>query len=168
MKGNENLSSIDISVEKELETLNNLCKKWKCEFTYFGGDVFSRIDGVFTKDNVIKGIFDVKVRKQSLSWYEDYKSVMLNFNKIQVASELSRLLKVKFFHLVETSDKHIMVIQVTKEDGTIVCPMNIRYSTTKVSQATKSSELNKQTAIAYLPLENNDYLTIYRYKGNGY
>ena len=168
MKGLVSELPIDKSVERELETLTNLCKKWKCEFTYFGGDVFSRIDGVFTKDNVIKGIFDVKVRKQSLSWYSDYKSVMINFNKIQVASELSRLLKVKFFHIVETSDKHILVVQITKEDGTIVCPMNIRYSSTKVSQATKSSDMNKQTAIAYLPLENNDYLTIYRYKGNGY
>jgi hypothetical protein len=166
MKGKE--SELSVEQELELNTLSNIGSIWKCEYTYFGGDVFSRIDGVFTRYNVIKGVFDVKVRKQSLSWYQDYKSVMLNFNKIQVASELSRILKVKFFHIVETSDKHIMVFDITKDDGTIVCPMNIRYSNSKVSKATKKVEFNKQTAIAYLPLENNEHLTIYRHKGNGY
>jgi len=158
----------ELSVEKELLTLQNLSSIWKCEFTYTGADMFSRIDGIFTRDNVIKGIFDVKVRKQSLTWYEDYKSIMVNFNKIQIASEISRLLKVKLFHIVETSEKHIMVFEITKDDGTIVCPMNIRYSNTKVNQSTKKGELNKQTSIAYLPLENNEHLTIFRYKGNGY
>lgn len=154
---------VDVSQQKEIQALQALCKIWKCEYTYIGGDVFSRIDGIFTRDNVIKGIFDVKVRKQSLSWYEDYKSVMLNFNKIQVASEVSRILRVKFFHIVQTSDGHLLVLQITKEDGTIVCPMNIRYSEMK---GLKKSETGKQTAIAYLPLENNEYLS--KFKSNGF
>jgi hypothetical protein len=154
---------VDVSQQKEIQALQALCKIWKCEYTYIGGDVFSRIDGIFTRDNVIKGIFDVKVRKQSLSWYEDYKSVMLNFNKIQVASEVSRILRVKFFHIVQTSDGHLLVLQITKEDGTIVCPMNIRYSEMK---ELKKSETGKQTAIAYLPLENNEYLS--KFKSNGF
>jgi len=152
------------SIEQELLALNELSKIWKCEYTYIGGDVFSRIDGIFTRDNVIKAIFDVKVRKQSLSWYEDYKSIMINFNKIQVASEVSRLLKVKFFHIVQTSDGHLLVLEITKEDGTIVCPMNIRYSEVK---GIKKGETGKQTAVAYLPLENNDYLSKFKVKGIG-
>jgi hypothetical protein len=155
-----------LELQNELLTLTNLSSIWNCEFTYTGADMFSRIDGIFTRDNVIKGIFDVKVRKQSLTWYEDYKSIMVNFNKIQIASEISRLLKVKFFHIVETSDKHIMVFEITKDDGTIVCPMNIRYSKDK---GKKKGETGKQTAIAYLPLvEDNEHLTIFRYKGKGY
>jgi len=152
------------SIEQELLALNELSKIWKCEYTYIGGDVFSRIDGIFTRDNVIKAIFDVKVRKQSLSWYEDYKSIMINFNKIQVASEVSRLLKVKFFHIVKTSDNNLLVFEITKEDGTIVCPMNIRYSEVK---GIKKGETGKQTAVAYLPLENNDYLSKFKVKGIG-
>jgi hypothetical protein len=156
-------SQLDFSQQEEIKALTALCKIWKCEFTYIGGDVFSRIDGIFTRDNVIKGIFDVKVRKQSLSWYEDYKSVMINFNKIQVASEVSRLLKVKFFHVIQTCDGHILVLQITKEDGTIVCPMNIRYSEVK---GLKNGETGKQTAVAYLPLENNGYLSKLIKKGD--
>ena len=152
------------SVVLELQALSELSKIWKCEYTYIGGDVFSRIDGIFTRDNVIKAIFDVKVRKQSLSWYEDYKSIMINFNKIQVASEVSRLLKVKFFHIVKTSDNTLLVFEITKEDGTIVCPMNVRYSDGKKQ---KKEETGKQSAVAYLPLENNDYLSKFKIKGIG-
>ena len=90
----------ELLVQKEIKALNLLSEIWKCEFTYIGADIFSKIDGIFTRDNVIKGIFDVKVRNQSLSWYQDYKSVMINFNRIQGASEFSRLFKVKFFYII--------------------------------------------------------------------
>ena len=154
----------DLSVEKELEALNSLCKIWNCEYTYTGRELYSRIDGIFTRDNVIKGIFDVKVKNQSLSWFIDYKTCMVNYNKIQLASELSRLLRVKFFCVFQTSDKHLLVFQITNEEGTIVCPMNIRYNPLKQ----KNSTIIKKSAIAYLPLDNNDYLSTYKSKGIGY
>jgi hypothetical protein len=158
------MNSSSVMSNDEKKALDELSKIWKCEYTYIGADMFSRIDGIFTRDNVIKGIFDVKVQKKSLSWYEDYKSIMINFNKIQIASEISRLLKVKFFYIIKTSDGHILVMEITNEYGTIVCPMNIRYSEVK---GIKKGETGKPTAKAYLPLENNDYLSTYKIKGIG-
>ena len=160
----------ELIIQKEIKALNLLSEIWKCEFTYIGADIFSKIDGIFTRDNVIKGIFDVKVRNQSLSWYQDYKSVMINFNRIQGASEFSRLFKVKFFYIIQTSEGHLLVYQITNEEGNIVCPMNIGYAKHKVIKKgiEKSQEFKKQTAKAYLPLEENDYLTIYKHKGIGY
>ena len=157
-----------MNIRDERKALDELSKIWKCEYTYIGGDVFSRIDGIFTRDNVIKGIFDVKVKNQSLSWFEDYKSCMVNYSKIQMASDLSRLLKVKFFCVYQTSDKHLLVFQITNEEGQIVCPMNIRYNKPNPTQQKNNGKPMKQSAIAYLPLENNDYLTTYKSKGIGY
>jgi hypothetical protein len=158
----------DLSVEKELEAIASLCRIWKCEYTYTGRELYSRIDGIFTRDNVIKGIFDVKVKNQSLSWFEEYKSCMVNYSKIQMASDLSRLLKVKFFCVYQTSDKHLLVFQISNEDGQIVCPMNIRYNKPNPLQQKNNGKPMKQSAVAYLPLENNDYLTTYKSKGIGY
>jgi hypothetical protein len=60
------------------------------------------------------------------------------------------------------------VFQVTNEEGQIVCPMNIRYSKPNPLQQKNNGKVVKQSAVAYLPLENNDYLTTYKSKGIGY
>jgi hypothetical protein len=151
--GNENQS-----MGREISAIEFLCQKWSCGYTYTGKDMYSRVDGFFTKDNELKGIFEVKCRNQGLSWFQDYKSTMVSYNKIQIGSDLSRLLKVKFFVVIQTSENHLIVFQITDNDGRIICPMNIRFS-----DAEKTANFDKKaTTNAYLNLEDNKYCWIFK------
>jgi hypothetical protein len=145
-------------MEREIEALDFVTQKWKCRYAYTGKDMFSRVDGFFLRDNELKGIFEVKCRNQGLSWFVDYKSTMISYAKIQIGSDLSRLMRCKFFVLIQTGDKHVIVFQITDEEGRIVCPMNIRYTNSE-----KNSNFDKKpTTNAYLSLEDNKYCTIHK------
>lgn len=145
--------NLNINWESEVKAIDFLCEKWKCEHTYLGKDMFSRIDGIFTQDGDIKGIYEVKCRTQGLSWFKDYKSAMISYSKLQIGSDVSRLLKVKHFVVIETGDKHLIVFQITDEEGKIVCPMNIRFN-----EAEKTPNFDKKASTsAYLSLDDNKY-----------
>tara|TARA_Y100001972_G_C7634059_1_gene318268 strand:+ start:29 stop:511 length:483 start_codon:yes stop_codon:yes gene_type:complete len=142
---------------REIEVLDYLQKKWGCTIQYTGMNVFSKVDGFIFKDNELKGILEVKCRRQGLSWMKDYKSVIISYRKLQIGSDLSRLLGVKFFVIIETCDKAIIKFEVTDREGVIVCPMNIRYN-----ELSSTPKFNKKTSTnAYLSLEDNKYCTIY-------
>jgi hypothetical protein len=158
------IKKIDENVAiREIEVLKHLEEKWKCRIEYVGMNVYSRVDGFIFKNNDIKGILEVKCRRQGLSWMKDYKSVIFSYKKIQIGSDLSRLLGVPFYIIIETCDKGIITFQVTTHDGTIVCPMNIRYNETKYpNQNNQSSNQTKSTTNAYLSLEDNKYCKIFK------
>jgi hypothetical protein len=149
------------TILNEKKVIEKISKIFKCEYLYSGADVFSKLDGFLFKDDCIRGCFEVKVRKQTLSWFEDYKSCMFSFNKIQDGSEVSKMFGIKFFIFIETSDGHILSFQITDRKGRIVCPMNMRYQNLKkTSSFTKGQE--KLITSAYLSLEDNPYLKIYK------
>ncbi len=149
---------IDESVAvREIEVLDYLQKKWGCKIEYTGMNVYSKVDGFIFKNNELKGILEVKCRRQGLSWMKDYKSVIISYKKLQIGSDLSRLLGVKFFVIIETCDKAIINFEVTDRDGLIVCPMNIRHN--EIGKNPKFQ--TKPTTNAYLSLEDNKYCTIY-------
>jgi len=142
---------------REIEVLKYLEEKWKCEIQYIGMNVYSRVDGFIFKSNELKGILEIKCRRQGLSWMKDYKSVVFSYKKLQIGADLSRLLGVKFFVIIETCDKGIIVFEITDANGTIVCPMNIRYNDVK-----QSNNETKSISNAYLSLEDNKYCTIFK------
>ena len=146
MKRNEQLTSENMS--NEMDIVKRVSEKWGCENTYIGKNLFSRIDGFFHIDNELKGIFEVRKKKHTLSWIQDYNSCLVSFNKLMLGAELSRILGVKFFYLIGTGDDKVLVYTITDKKGKIVCPMNIRYSENKK----KSLNFEKQTN-AYLSLD---------------
>ena len=143
---------------RERDVLNFLQEKWKCQIEYTGTNVFSRLDGFIFSNGELKGILEVKCRRQGLSWMKDYKSVIISYKKLQIGSELSRLLGVKFFVVIETCDKAVIVFEITNREGVIVCPMNIRYNELKPN----TNFEKKTTTNAYLTLEDNKYCTIHK------
>ena len=146
-KENEN-----VQWESEYNAIQLLCDKWKCSHTYLGKDMFSRVDGFLHKENELKGIYEVKCRTQGLSWFNDYKSTMISYAKIQIGSDLSRLLKAPFFVIIQTGDKHLITFQITDTEGRIVCPMNVRYQ-----QAEKTPNFEKKaTTNAYLTIDDGN------------
>lgn len=147
---------VNRNVDRELEALEFLSIKWKCHFTYIGNDVMSRVDAFLTRDNELKAILEVKCRLQGLSWFKDYNSCMVSYSKIQIASDLSRLLQKKFFVIIQTGDKHLIVFQITDSMGRIVCPMNIRFS-----NGEKNNNFEKKEMVnAYLSIEGNNFCKI--------
>ena len=155
-KGND----INPNWEQEKDAVDYLAQRWNCENTYLGKNVFGRIDGMLHRDNELKALYEVKCRTQGYSWFKEYKSTMFSYNRIQIGSELSRLHKVRFFVIIETCDKHLIVFQITNEEGKIVCPMNIRFK-----DAEKTHTFEKQESVnAYLSMENNKYCWIYKRK----
>lgn len=143
-------------IESELSVLKQISKKWDCEYVYVGSDVMSRVDAFLVRDNNLKAILEVKCRKQSYSWFKDYNSCMVSYAKIQIASDLSRLLKVKFFVLIQTGDGALIVFQITDEAGKIICPMNIRFT-----NGEKNNNFDKkQNTNAYLTIESNPFCKI--------
>lgn len=142
----------------EKSAIQRFCTIEKCQYTYVGKNVFSKIDGFLTLEDDIVGLFEVKCRNQSFSWFKDYKGAMISFHKIQIGSDLSRLLNTKFYVVIETSDKYLIVFQITDESGKIVCPMNIRYQ-----EAEKTPTFDKKSSSnAYLSLsEENKYCVVY-------
>jgi hypothetical protein len=146
----------NLNEDGEIEALDLLSSKWSSEYTYVGRDVMSRVDAFLTRNNELKGIVEVKCRMQVLSWFREYDSCMVSFNKIQIASDLSRLLQKMFFFVIQTGDKHLLVFQITDNMGRIVCPMNIRVSKAQVN---KNFE-KKETINAYLSIDSNIYCKI--------
>jgi len=142
---------------RELEVVDYLKEKWKCHIEYSGLNVFSKIDGFIFKNSELKGICEIKCRRQGLSWMKDYKSIIISYNKIQMGADLSRLLGVKYLVIIETCEKSLIVFEITDTKGNIVCPMNIRYR-----ELDKNTNFEKKTITnAYLTLEDNKYCKIY-------
>jgi|TARA_R110000851_G_scaffold243823_3_gene396598 hypothetical protein len=139
----------------ELEVVEFLQKKWGVQIQYTGLNVFEKIDAYIFKDSSLKGIAEIKVRRQGYSWMKDYGSVVMSFQKIQIGADLSRLLGVKFMAVTYTSDNKIITFQITDEKGNIVCPMNIR------NVEMKKDNINKSLVNAYLNLEDNKYCNVY-------
>lgn len=142
----------------EEKAIQRFCTIQECQYTYVGKNIFSKIDGFLTLDNDLVGLFEVKCRIQSFSWFREYKGAMISFHKIQIGSDLSRLLNTKFYVIIETCDKYLLVFQITDENGKIVCPMNIRYQ-----EAEKTSNFDKKASSnAYLSLsEDNKYCFVF-------
>ena len=136
------------SMNNEINIVQRVSEKWDCEYTYIGKNLFSRIDGIFHKENELKGIFEVRKKKQTLKWLQDYNSCLVSFNKLVLGAELSRILGVKFFYIIGTGDNKVLIYTITERNGKIVCPMNIRYS----EHSKKSLNFEKQTN-AYLSLD---------------
>ena len=146
---------------REQKAIADLAKAWSCQYIYTGKDKMARVDGFFYREGELKGIYEIKTRSNTLSWFKDYDSVLISFYKITIGAELSRLLRVPYFVIVETSDAQIITLQITDTNGKIICPMNIRVSTTIKSVAFKVKGVNqKNTTNAYLPLTNNTCLKI--------
>jgi hypothetical protein len=142
---------------RELEVVEYLSKKWKCHIEYTGLNVFSKVDGYVFKDSQLQGLCEIKCRRQGLSWMMDYKSIVISFQKLQLGADLSRLLGVKFLVVIETSDKSLIVFEITDKQGNIVCPMNVRFK-----ELDKNTNFEKKTLTnAYLSLEDNKYCKIY-------
>ena len=93
---------------------------------------------------------------QVLNWFKEYNSCMVSYSKIQIASDLSRLLQKKFFVVIQTGDMHLIVFQITDTQGRIVCPMNIRFTNAKNNNKFEKKEMVN----AYLSLENNSFCKI--------
>jgi hypothetical protein len=151
-----NTMYVNQNYEREKEALDFLSIKWKCHYTYIGKDVMSRVDAFLTRDNELKGIVEVKCRTQGLSWFKEYNSCMVSYAKIQIASDLSRLLQKKFFVVIQTSDRHLIVFQITDRQGRIVCPMNIRFS----SGEKNNNFEKKEMVTAYLSIDGNSFCNI--------
>ena len=162
MKKKETFNLTQSVLDREKNTIEALSRIWKCEYKYAGKDVFSRVDGFMFKEDTLKAIFEIKCRNQSLSWFRDYKSCMVSYNKIQIGSDISRLLKVKFFIIIETGDRSIIVFQITDDEGKIICPMNIRHNEIEKNTNFDNVKEIQTTTTAYLYLEENKYLRIYK------
>jgi len=143
--------------EREIQVVNFLATKWNCKIEYTGRNVFSRLDGFIFQDNQLKGICAIQCRRQSLSWMKDYNSVIISYPKLQLGSDLSRLLGVKYFVFIYTCDNHIIQFEITDRKGNIVCPMYIKSNT--LPKSTNFEE--KVVHNAYLSLEDSDYCKIY-------
>jgi len=144
------------NIDGEINALEFLSKFWKCDYVYIGKDVMGRVDAFLVRDNDLKAIVEVKCRLQVLNWFKEYNSCMVSYSKIQIASDLSRLLQKKFFVVIQTGDMHLIVFQITDTQGRIVCPMNIRFTNAK-----KNNKFEKKQMVnAYLSLENNSFCKI--------
>lgn len=152
-------------MNNEIKIVQKVSEKWKCQYTYIGKKLFSRVDGFFHNDNQLKGVFEVRKKKQTYNWIKDYNSCLVSFNKLMLGAELSRILGVRFFYLVGTSDNKILIYRITEKNGKIVCPMNLRPY-----KPSSSMELNKNVnpknilkfedqTNAYLSLDT-EFLTI--------
>ena len=144
------------NIDGEINALEFLSKFWECDYVYIGKDVMSRVDAFLVRDNDLKAIVEVKCRMQVLNWFKEYNSCMVSYSKIQIASDLSRLLQKKFFVVIQTGDMHLIVFQITDTQGRIVCPMNIRFTNAKNNNKFEKKEMVN----AYLSLENNSFCKI--------
>jgi hypothetical protein len=142
----------------ETIALRTLCIIWNCDYveTNKVDDRFSIIDGFFLRENTIKGVYEVKTRTQTYSWFKDYKSIIISYNKITHGSEISKIINAPFFVIIRTSCRKIIVFQITDSKGKVICPMNVRYTETQKSSTFDKGLDNKKTSTnAYLLLDDN-------------
>lgn len=142
----------------ETNALRTLCIIWNCDFinTSKHDNRFSKIDGLFIRENTIKGIYEVKTRTQTYSWFKDYKSIIISYDKITDGAIVSKIMNAPFFVIIRTSCAKIIVFQITDNSGKVICPMNVRYTETQKSSTFDKGLNNKKTSTnAYLLLEDN-------------
>ena len=136
-------------INKEIEIVNNLGFRYKMQTTYLGADKFSNIDGIFHDKNKIQAIYDIKIKPQSYSWIQDYKSTLVSYHKFNMGCEMSRILKTKFLYIIGTSDNKILVFTITDNKGKIQTSINIRNS-----DNTKNNSKFENHLSAYLLLDS--------------
>jgi hypothetical protein len=144
--------------------IKTICIIWNCDYinTSKHDNRFSKIDGLFIRDNTIKGIYEVKTRTQTYSWFKDYKSIIISYDKITDGAIVSKIMNAPFFAIFRTSCKRILVFQITDNNGRVICPMNVRYTETqKSSTFDKGLDNKKVSTNAYLMLEDNPNLFIF-------
>jgi hypothetical protein len=150
--------------QDEISAIQTICTIWNCDYVFTDKEFKyqSAFDGMFIRDNTIKGVFEVKTRTQTYSWFKDYKSIIISYDKIFKGSQISSLLQCLFFVLVRTSCKKIIVFQITDNNGNVLCPMNVRYTQTQKSSTFDKGVNNKKiTTNAYLMLEDNPFCFVY-------
>ena len=123
---------------EEQKTLQTISVIWNCNFTE-ATKKYPTIDGIFTRDNELKGLYSVKSRTQTLSWFYDYKSIIISIDKVLNGAQLSSILKCPYFVVFRTSCKKIILFQITDSNGNIVCDMNIRGQIKDKEKEIKSS-----------------------------
>jgi hypothetical protein len=153
-----NQEQYELAIKNEEEVIKTICVIWNCDYTTTNKDTnnrFSRIDGFFTRNNEIKGVYEIRSRNQTLSWFRDYKSVLVGIDKIIEGSELSKKLNCPYFFILRTSCKKIILFQITDANGSIICDMNIRRAQTQKSSIYNENHLKKQSTIAFLQIDDN-------------
>ena len=164
MKGITDKHLYDVTLNIEDNAIKTISVIWNCNYitTNKVDNRFSKIDGLFIRDNIIKGIYEVKTRTQTYSWFKDYKSMIISYDKITDGAIISRILNTPFFAIFRTSCKRILVFQITDNNGNLICPMNIRYTETQKSSTFDKGLNNKKIiANAYLMLDDNPNLFIF-------
>ena len=134
---------------EEQITLETISTIWNCDY-HHATQKYPSIDGIFTRQNELKGIYSIKSRTQTLSWFKDYKSVVVNIDKIINGADLSKNLRCPYFIIFRTSCKKIILFQITDNDGKIICDMNIRARTDE-----KEPDIRKTITSAYLLIPEN-------------
>ena len=155
--------SFDKLVELEMKSIQTICDTWKCQYVFTNKEknMYATFDGIFIRDNSIKGFYEVKVRRQTLSWFKEYKSILVSYNKITSGQIMSKAFNCSFFMVIRTSCNNVLVFKITDDKGNLVCPINVRYTKTqKSSTFDKGIDNKKISTNAYLLLEDNPCLFV--------
>lgn len=127
----------------EDEMIRYIEGKWKCSIVKTSQ--FCLVDGLLLRDGQIKGIIELKSRKNTYDQMIQFDSLLISYAKIKAGVQMSELLNVPFYVAIKTSDDVYLYWEIS-DNGIYSIGMSLDYK-----------ETNKRTDI------NNDGSKAMRY-----
>lgn len=128
----ENKDDLEFRLELENKVICFLEEKWNCKFVHTEKDFtksasYSPIDGFMIRDNKLVAMIENRSRKEKLSDVKGWGGILINYEKLKKAIELSQMLRVPFFFVAYFFNDGVVVAwEVVNKDGMIECEMVLK------------------------------------------
>lgn len=117
-----------------------ICERWPQLTAYKTGAETARLDCVFTVENKVRAVAEIKTRKFDWKRQERYGSTLIEHSKYQAGVNTSQALGVPFLVIVRLTDRTIYW-PVTDEHGNPTFPVERTNKAAQVSEVNKSKVL---------------------------
>jgi hypothetical protein len=131
-ENNKPKDDLEFRLELENKVIKFLEEKWNCTFIHKEKDFtksasYSPIDGFMIRDNKLVAMIENRSRKEKLSDIKSWGGILINYDKLKKAIELSQTLRVPFFFVAYFFNDGIVVgWEIVNKDGMIECEMTLK------------------------------------------
>lgn len=135
---------------KEITMLKYVSKCWNIKIKTTKKDQPIPYDGVLIIDDKIIGIFESKNREYTLEEFEDFKTWLVTFSKLEKCRLIAKEMKVPFYGFLGIEpDKLVMCFKISNENGKYLFDFKHEYTLTQ--KTVNGGEIIRDNA--YLPIK---------------
>jgi|APGre2960657404_1045060.scaffolds.fasta_scaffold147837_3 hypothetical protein len=144
-----------IYINHAYDVMDRVAQKFRAKAVFTDDDGIADIDALFTRDNKLVAIAEIKSRNLTKEQLEKFGSYLITQDKIERGIALSVALQVPYFVMVKliTSDM-IAMWKITDHHGMVECKSYCEVTTTKAT--CNGGEANRLNA--FLSIENCIYI----------